>query len=72
GAGASEGADVNVGPAVEPGTGGMILDSDAGETAAGKPRRTRATASKGASKSASGASKAPAKRAKKSATDSGD
>jgi hypothetical protein len=61
---------VEVGPAVEPGTGGMIMDSDAEETAGAKPRRARSTASpKGATKSASAAAKAPSKRPKKGAAD---
>ncbi len=50
----------------------MVLDSDAGETSAAKSRRTRTAATKGATKSAQPASKAPAKRARKGAANSRD
>jgi hypothetical protein len=71
-AGAATRGEVPVGPAVEPGTGGMIMDSDAGETSAARPRRGRSAAGRGATKSAQASPKAPAKRGRKGSSEARD
>jgi hypothetical protein len=69
-AAAAAGAGVAVGPAVEPGTGGMISDAapEASEAQA-KPRRARASAGK-TTKGAQPASKTPSKRGRKGPAES--